>query len=471
MSIEYHLSDDEHGARLEEEHENVWKAMVNRKKKKNTYGKKKHAFKADARLWNAETQAFTEKVARNRGETCTVIMLLKELKAFVEEGGRKRLKEERMDAVTKYEANFFENNAKKKRYPDRFSRATDFPVIKGNYYRLVEMIGQFIHDQDNRDAEATREKNAMRVEMANMRKRLWAYRKAASSNDSYKKLLEQADEQCKYYLSSEGDEESEDDEESDDDGNRKMTAEEAAQREKEQIEANANAAAADIAAVTGPLTAGDTPLAQLAGAASSSGTPAAAAPEETVAPKNTPRRSGRKKRKVPDSASSSAGGKGPLQPKKAKTGPRCTYCNKDEEDGPKLKLCPECNERHFKVQCATKQASERGYDNFPDDHKTLSDMCSTCFEEKAKKDHAFVGETIFWRDNENKINVRGEIIGVEKDGNENKFEIEFRNDEWENSVVNEKQAWKRISAFLKFKNRKNKRKKRTPKRDSNSDSD
>jgi hypothetical protein len=68
------------------------------------------------------------------------------------------------------------------------------------------MIGQFIHDQDNRDAEATREKNKMRVEMANMRKRLWAYRKDASgeSNDSYKKMLERADEQCRYYLSSEG---------------------------------------------------------------------------------------------------------------------------------------------------------------------------------------------------------------------------------------------------------------------------
>ena len=43
MSIEYDLSDDEHGASLEEEHQNEFNAMVTKKKKKNTYGKKKHA--------------------------------------------------------------------------------------------------------------------------------------------------------------------------------------------------------------------------------------------------------------------------------------------------------------------------------------------------------------------------------------------------------------------------------------------
>ena len=38
MSIEYDLSDDEHGASLEEEHQNEFNAMVTKKKKKNTYG-------------------------------------------------------------------------------------------------------------------------------------------------------------------------------------------------------------------------------------------------------------------------------------------------------------------------------------------------------------------------------------------------------------------------------------------------
>jgi hypothetical protein len=42
-------------------------------------------------------------------------MLLKELKAFVEEGGRERLKQEHMRAVTLYESNFFANNATKKK--------------------------------------------------------------------------------------------------------------------------------------------------------------------------------------------------------------------------------------------------------------------------------------------------------------------------------------------------------------------
>ena len=49
MSIEYNLSDDKHGVSLEEGAEQEWDAMVTKKKKKNTYGKKKHAFKADAR--------------------------------------------------------------------------------------------------------------------------------------------------------------------------------------------------------------------------------------------------------------------------------------------------------------------------------------------------------------------------------------------------------------------------------------
>lgn len=280
MDIEDSLDDDARGVGLEEAHGEEYDAMVEKRKRKRKKKKKRKAFKADARLWNDETRKWAEDIGRDR-EGCTLTKLLTELNfVFSGQEGRARLKAERLEAKRIYHANVQGNNEKAKTYPDKYARGIELPVIRGNFYRLIEMFDDYIYEQKSRDAAATREKNAMRDELAKMRKRIWVYRRAhAGEYDRddmeegegvHNYLLRKADEQYKYYVSSEEDKLNISDDESDSDDE----PEKRVQQQAKRVLANAKKNADDIQDIVAPMVEGDTPLAQLAGAASSSGTPA-----------------------------------------------------------------------------------------------------------------------------------------------------------------------------------------------------
>ena len=171
MNFDDDLADDGKGKGLEESYSSEYNAMENKKKAERKKQKMKHAYKADARIWNDETQKWVKKLDRNRGSTCTLTMLFTEFNyIFDSEEGRKRLKTERMEAKKSYESNEQNNNKHANKYPDKYCLGSKLPAIKGNFFRLMQMFEQYIYDEKDRMAAATREKNAMRHELAKMRK-------------------------------------------------------------------------------------------------------------------------------------------------------------------------------------------------------------------------------------------------------------------------------------------------------------
>eukprot|EP00942_MAST-04A_sp_MAST-4A-sp1_P012214 g12214.t1 len=119
MDFDDDIQDDSHGNRLNEEYGKEYDAMEQKNKAKRKEQKLKHAYKADARIWNDETKNWVKKLDRNRGSTCTLTMLLTELNfVFGSEEGRKKLETERMAAKDIFDKNKQGNNKHKKKYPD-----------------------------------------------------------------------------------------------------------------------------------------------------------------------------------------------------------------------------------------------------------------------------------------------------------------------------------------------------------------
>eukprot|EP00945_MAST-04E_sp_MAST-4E-sp1_P008654 g8654.t1 len=121
-------------------------------------------------------------------------MLLAELNAS--------LKAERTEAKRIYQADVQGNNGSAKKYPNKYCLGSKLPRIKGNYYRLIEMFGQYVYDRRDLDAATTRKENAMKAELHAMRKRIWVYRKfygTDRTNEDYQQLLDKADDKFAYY--------------------------------------------------------------------------------------------------------------------------------------------------------------------------------------------------------------------------------------------------------------------------------
>ncbi len=268
-------------------------AANNSKRKQMAAAKKGHlrpTFEPDARIYTDKGWEILDATQKKwERKAISLAGLVKEFRsAFDSETGRRFLNDQHVLA---------ENYMRDKGgYPSgKFIEPRDLPVVPGNPYRFVQMFQRYVYDDEARRKLLREEKDAITKEFNEMRRAISVFREYCDDRKklTYAECERRAIEQKRYYVKSDDDEEpalegdggssSTDDDQSsedDDDGgkpegimppgadwdheaknyeDRKLTPEEEAQK----ILENAEKSAKDIEEITGPLTNGDTSLAQL----------------------------------------------------------------------------------------------------------------------------------------------------------------------------------------------------------------
>jgi hypothetical protein len=332
-------------------------------------------FEADARIFHQD--AWTRKVPRDRS-IVTLPALVKEFNAaFNNDDGRKRILKEYRAAEQVY-INDIEDEEKIRVYPNLSSRATKLPCISNNFFRFFQLFQKYDYDQKQREKSWDREREGMRREMAEMRKAIWVYRKCHANHEKYNVYLERADEDLKFYVES-----SDSDEDQDEDSDEEQPP---APKKRKTSDGSGGG-----------------------GGSSSSSQPVVAKQPEVVVVEQAKKK---KKKKL----------------KIKKTTPEeevCSYTGKGAP--PTLSDCKNGCGNKLKHMNATAYCRKKKISQQID--TTMSYVCKDC-SKKVLANINLVGKLIAWYDRETKTYVKGKVVKETEEG----FEIEFENDEWENST-------------------------------------